>query len=120
VNPFIQDVVAEAISRQSFFQKNANTIVSGLSALAAVLTFLVSIQIGLPPLVTAGIVAAIPVINTLVKKLATKGFQPSMVAKLSETDAAPRPVNQGASLMAAEIARVRGQLEDYVGKHRNE
>lgn len=112
MNPFLQEVVAEAVRRQPWYQKNANTIVAGLVALSAVLSFVATLGLDLPPIVAAGIPAAVTLIGTLVTKLTRNGVQMSTLGKLEST-AASRS-DQGRSLIEAEIDRVSG----YVGKHR--
>lgn len=116
MNVFIQDVVAEAIQKQSFFQKNANTIVAGIGALAAILAFVVTLPFELPEVVHASVPAVVSVLTAFAIKLTPNGVQPSMAPKLEATVAATRPAltGPGMSVIAAEIERVRG----YVGQHR--
>lgn len=116
MNTFIQDVVAEAVRKQSFFQKNANTIVAGIGALAAILSFLVTLPLGLPEQVHAAIPALVSVLTAFAIKLTPNGVQPRTADKLEATIAAQHPPISGAgmSVIAAEIERVRG----YVGRHR--
>lgn len=116
MNPFIQDVVAEAIRKQSFFQKNANTIVAGIGALAAILAFVVTLPLGLPEVVHASVPAVVSVLTAFAIKLTPNGVQPSTATKLEATTASAKPAlaGPGMSVIAAEIERVRG----YVGQHR--
>lgn len=118
MNPFIQDLVAEAVRRQPWYQKNANTIVAGLVMLSAVLSFIATLGMDLPPMVAGGIPVVVTALGTIVTKLTRNGVQPSMVPKLAATETARKPA-PGATLLAAEIARVRESL-DYVGQHRAE
>lgn len=108
MNPFIQEVVAEAVRRQPWYAKNANTIVAGLVMLSAVLSFVATLGLDLPAIVAAGIPAAITVLGTIVTKLTRNGVQPSMVGKLdaATTPRSSLPVYDGPS------------TGDYVGQHR--
>lgn len=108
MNPFLQEVVAQAIKNQRWYQRNANTIVAGLVALSAVLSFVATLGLDLPPIVAAGIPAAVTLIGTVVTKLTRNGVQMSTLRKLEA--AAPRdlPVYDGPTSDA------------YVGKHRIE
>lgn len=116
MNTFVEDMVAEAIRRQPWYQKNANTIVAGLTALSAILSFVATAGFGLPPLVAAGIPVAVNTIGVVATKLMPNGVQYSTAKKLSATQAASAPAvaAAGMSVIAAEIERVRG----YVGQHR--
>lgn len=108
MNPFLQEVVAEAVRRQPWYAKNANTIVAGLVALSAILTFVATLGLDLPAVVAAGIPAAVTLIGTVVTKLTRNGVQMSTLPKLEA--AAPRglPVYDGPT------------SADYAGKHRVE
>lgn len=114
MNPFIQDVVAEAIRRQSWFQKNANTIVAGMVALVSVLSFVATLELDLPPMVAAGIPVVVTAIGTLITKLTRNGVQMSTAGLLEQTATAQATLPEPAvsPVVAAEQARTR------VGRHR--
>ena len=116
MNPFIHDVVAEAIRQQSWYQRNANTIVAGLVALASILSFVATLELGLPPAVAAGIPVVVTAIGTLVTKLTRNGVQPSTAVKLEVTPTAraSMPTEPESPVVAAERDRTR------VGRHRLE
>lgn len=118
MNPFIQDVVAEAIRQQRWYQRNANTIVAGLVALVSVLSFVATLELNLPPAVAAGIPVAATAIGTLATKLTKNSVQMSTAPKLEQTPTAraslPAPVVPESLVVAAERART------YVGEHRLE
>lgn len=97
MNPFIQEIVAEAVRRQPWYQKNANTIVAGLVALSAVLSFVATLGLDLPPIVAAGIPAVVTVIGTVVTKLTRNGVQPSTAVKLEAVAPRSLPVYDGPS-----------------------
>lgn len=123
MNTFIQDVVTQAVRNQKWYQKNANTIVAGLVLLSAILSFVLTLGLDLPPQVAAGIPVVATFIGTIVTKLTKNGVQPSTAKKLEATPTAAvdNPLAAGRSILEAELARVRGQFEDaidYVGKHR--
>ena len=116
MNPFLQEVVAEAVRRQPWYQRNANTIVAGIGAVASVLSFVLTLSLGLPETVVAGIGAAIPVLTAFAVKLTRNGVQMSTAAKLESTPLARAsmpddglPVYDGPTSAPA-----------YVGKHRLE
>lgn len=116
MNPFIQDVVAEAIRQQKWYQRNANTIVAGLVALASVLSFVATLGLELPPIVAGGIPVAVTLIGTFVTKLTRNGVQMSTAPKLEQTPTAratlPAPAIPDSLVLAAERART------YIGTHR--
>lgn len=109
MNPFLQEVVAEAVRRQPWYQRNANTIVAGLVALSAILSFIATLGLHLPAAVAAGIPAAVTLIGTLVTKLTRNGVQMSTLAKLEAAAPQGLPVYDGPTSAPA-----------YVGKHRYE
>ena len=116
MNPFIQNIVAEAIRQQKWYQRNANTIVAGLVALSAILSFVLTLGLELPPIVAAGIPAVITVIGTMVTKLTRNGVQMSTAVKLEQTPAARAtlPAPPASAVVAAELDRTR------IGRHRLE
>ena len=107
MNPFIQEVVAEAVRRQPWYQRNANTIVAGLVALSAVLSFVATLGLDLPAVVAPGIPAAVTIIGTVVTKLTRNGVQPSTAAKLDAVAPRGLPVYDGPT-----------SAPEYAGKHR--
>ena len=116
MNPFLQEVVAEAVRRQPWYQRNANTIVAGIGAVASVLSFVLTLSLGLPENVVLAIGAAIPVLTTFAVKLTRNGVQMSTATKLESTATARAsmpdtglPVYDGPTSAPA-----------YVGKHRLE
>lgn len=116
MNPFIHDVVAEAIRQQKWYQRNANTIVAGLVAIASILSFVATLELGLPPAVAAGIPVVVTAIGTLVTKLTRNGVQPSTADKLEVTPTAraSMPAEPESPVVVAERDRTR------VGRHRLE
>lgn len=116
MNPFIQEVVAEAIRRQSWFQKNANTIVAALVMVVSVLSFVATLELDLPPMVAAGIPVVVTAIGTLITKLTRNGVQASTAWRLEQTPTAQAtlPAPAVSPIIAAEQARTR------IGRHRME
>ena len=114
MNPFIHDVVAEAIRQQKWYQRNANTIVAGLVAVASILSFVATLELGLPPAVAAGIPVVVTAIGTLVTKLTRNGVQPSTADKLEVTPTAraSMPAEPESPVVVAERDRTR------IGRHR--
>lgn len=106
MNTLLQEVVAEAVRRQPWYQKNANTIVAGIGALASVLAFVLTLSLGLPDAAVAGIGAAIPLLTTFAVKLTRNGVQASTLGKL-ESAQPGLPVYDGPT-----------SAEQYTGKHR--
>lgn len=107
MNETIHEIVAEAVRRQPWYQKNANTIVAALGALAAILSFVLTLSLGLPENVIAAVGAAIPVLTALAVKLTRNGVQASTADKLLALGANP--------VLDAERER-----SGYVGVHRLE
>lgn len=144
MNAFIEDVVAEAIRKQTFFQKNANTIVAGIGALVAVLSFVATLPLELPDVAKAAIPVVVSVLTTFAIKLTPNGVQPTTAQKLERTVAATRPpvldpavlvaeadrareaarvgLAQQAPAIAAELERIRGDVagavDSFTGQHR--
>lgn len=115
MNPFLQEVVAEAVRRQPWYQRNANTIVAGLVALSAVLSFIATLGLDLPAGVAAAIPATITVLGTVVTKLTRNGVQMSTATKLASTPTAR------ASMPVEGLPVYDGPTSHgYVGKHRAE
>ena len=116
MNPFLQEVVAEAVRRQPWYQRNANTIVAGIGALASVLSFVLTLSLGLPESVVAGIGAAIPVLTAFAVKLTRNGVQMSTATKLEATPSARALVpDEGLPVYDGPTS-----TPEYVGKHRYE
>lgn len=111
MNALIEGAVLDAVSRQKWYQRNANTIVSGLVALAAVLSFVATLGLDLPPVVAAAIPAAAAAIGTLATKLTKNGVQKSMIPKLDTA-----PANSLSSVLQAEANR----MFQSTGRHRLE
>lgn len=114
MNPFIETVVIEAIRQQTWYQRNANTIVAALVMLSSILSFVATLELGLPPEVAAGIPVVVTAIGTLVTKLTKNGVQASTAGKLEQTPTARAtlPTPPASPAIAAELARTR------VGRHR--
>lgn len=112
MNPFIQDVVAEAIKKQSFFQKNANTIVTGIGALAAVLGFVASFELPIKDEWSGIIPAVIGVLTAFAVKLTPNGVQPSTANKLENTVVAQSTLPFDVSGIAAEASRMAPAAQD--------
>lgn len=106
-NQVIQDAVAEAIQRQPWYEKNANTIVSGLVALLAVLGFVVSFELPIRDEWAGVIPAVIAALTPVAVKLTKNGVQPSTAYKLDNTTAALKgSLPLDTSSIAAEAARM--------------
>lgn len=106
MNPLLPGIVAEAVRRQPWYKRNANTIVAGLVALSAILSFVATLGLDLPATVAAAIPVAVTAIGTLVTKLTRNGVQPSTLRKLQDADPS-LPVYEGPT-----------SADHYVGKHR--
>lgn len=89
MNMLITEVVADALRKQKWYQKNANTIVAGITLLISALSFLVSLELGLPALVAAGIPVAVQALGTIATKLTRNGIQPSTAGKLVVPETSP-------------------------------
>ena len=109
MNPFLQEVVAEAVRRQPWYARNANTIVAGIGALASALSFVLTLSLGLPENVVLAIGAAIPVLTAFAVKLTRNGVQMSTLAKLEAVAPRELPVYDGPT-----------STPDHVGRHRSE
>lgn len=112
MNPFIQDVVAEAIKKQSFFQKNANTIVTGIGALAAILGFVASFELPIKDEWSGIIPAVIGVLTAFAVKLTPNGVQPATASKLEKTVVAQSTLPVDLSGVAAEAVRMAPAAQD--------
>lgn len=116
MNTFIETVVIEAIRQQTWYQRNANTIVAGLVALVSILSFVATLELDLPAAVAAGIPVAVTAIGTMVTKLTRNGVQASTAGKLEQTPTARAtlPAPPESPVVAAERDRTR------IGRHRLE
>ena len=88
MNSLIQSAVAEAIRRQSFFQRNANTIVAGIGAVTALLSFLVTLPLPIDDKYTGLVPSVVAFLTVFAVKLTPNGVQPSTADKLENTIAA--------------------------------
>lgn len=100
----ISDVVVEAVRRQPWYAKNANTIVTAISALINVLQLVIVIGVVGNPQLAALIAGAITVLTPFAVKLTRNGVQESMIPRLAST-AAVRRVAASASSEDEESAR---------------
>lgn len=89
MNLVIAEVVADALRKQKWYQKNANTIVAGITLLISALSFVVSLGFGLSPLVAAGIPVVVQTLGTIATKLTKNGIQPSTAGKLAAPETSP-------------------------------
>lgn len=89
MNILIAEVVADALREQKWYQKNANTIVAGITLLVSALSFLLSLELGLPTLVAAGIPVVIQTLGTIATKLTKNGIQASHAGKLVVPETPP-------------------------------
>lgn len=105
MNDVIYDAIAEVVKQQPWYKKNANTIVAGIGALAAILSFVLTLSLGLPEQAVAAIGGGISVLTTLAVKFTKNGYQPSMADKLAVAASDP--------IVAAERDR-----SGPVGRHR--
>lgn len=150
MNGFIENAVIAAIQRQSFVRKNANTIVAGIGALTAVLSFLVTLPLPVDDKYTGIVPVVVAFLTALAVKITPNGIQPSMIDKLESTGMqdgpdlgamvaearrmAPAPQDVQ-SAIEAEVSRWQGQaqealgqaqgvaqavIDDYAGRHRGE
>ena len=103
MNPIIQDAVFGAVQQQSWFKKNANTIVAGVGALAALLSFVATLPIPMEDQYKGIIPAVVAVLTAFAIKATKNGVQPSMADDLAK--AAPVVQQQ------VELATVRAAID---------
>lgn len=84
MNNMILDIVVEGLRRQTFYQKNANTIHAGIGLVISLLSFLVTVPLGLPAPVVAAIPVAIQVLTTIGIKFTRNGIQPGTADALAD------------------------------------
>lgn len=89
MNYVIAEAVADALRKQKWYQKYANTIVAGITLLISILSFVVSLELGFSPLVAAGIPVVVQALGTLATKLTRNGIQPSTAGKLVVPETPP-------------------------------
>lgn len=82
MNDAIYQLVADAVSRQTWYQKNANTIVATIGALVSILSLVLTMSLGLPQVATVLIAGAISALTALGIKLTRNGIQKSTATKL--------------------------------------
>lgn len=87
MNQFIVNAVLNAVAKQKWYQKNANTIVAGLVMLSAILSFVATLGLDLPAWAAAAIPVAVTSLGTVATKLTKNGVQQSMIPKLDEPPA---------------------------------
>ena len=122
MNALLYDLVAEAVKAQPWYRKNANTIVAGLTLLGTALSFIIALELDLPPVVTLALPIAVQTVGTFATKLTVNGMQLNHVDKLAATPAAARltstPFLPTADVVTAEIQRtaahVQGQIDTHV------
>ena len=110
MNQFIETAVLNAISKQKWYQKNANTIVAGLVLLSAILSFVATLGLDLPAWAAAAIPVAITFLGTVTTKLTKNGVQKSLIPKLDEPPAG----------ILDTIEAERQRMFQTVGRHRLE
>lgn len=112
MNTIIQDAVVNAVRRQSWFQKNANTIVTGIGALAGLLGFLATLPLPIKDEYRALIPVVAGFLTTLVTKFTINGIQPSMIDKLDEVVQQAPQIDLAA--VQAEVARTTRTVGEQV------
>lgn len=82
MNTIVEQAVLAAVRRQSFYQRYANTIVAGLGAVAALLTFIATL-----PVIDNTWAQALPVVvaglTTIAVKLTPNGVSPAMAEQIA-------------------------------------
>lgn len=84
MNNMVLDIVVEGLRRQTFYQKNANTIHAGIGLLISLLSFLVTIPMGLPTPLVAAIPVVIQTLTTIWIKFTRNGIQPGTASVLAD------------------------------------
>lgn len=114
MNTIIQNAVVEAVERQSWFQRNANTIVTGLGALAGLLGFLATLPLPIKDEYRALIPVVAGFLTTFATKFTINGIQPSMIDKLGSTITAQSTLPVDVTSIATEAARMAPASTDLV------
>lgn len=115
MNPLLYDVVAEAVRRQPWYAKNANTIVAVLTLVTSALSVVAALQLDLPPAVAVALPIAIQTIGTFITKLMPNGVQMGMTRKLADAAGVVVPMPAfpvDPQVLTAEIDRARATVHD--------
>lgn len=108
----IQNAVVEAVRRQSWFQRNANTIVAGLGALAGLLGFLATLPLPIKDEYRALIPLAASFLTAFAVKLTRNGVQPSTADKLEQVAQSAPQID--VATIQAEIARTTQPVVEQI------
>lgn len=108
----IQDAVVGVVRDQKWFQRNANTIVSGLGFLAGLLGFLATLPLPIQDEYRAVIPIVAGFLTTLATKFTINGVQPQMIDKL-EAQVAIAPQVDLAPIQS-EVARTTRPAGDQI------
>ena len=99
MNKMIESVVLEAVRRQPWFKRYSNTVVAGIGAVAAILSFVATLSLPIPEQWAGAIPAAISFLTALGIKLTVNGIAPSAARKLSPVvDEQEEPVRPASSV----------------------
>ena len=134
MNTMITDIVLEAVRRQPFWQRYANTIVAAIGALAAVLSFVATLPLNIDERWSGALPAAISVLIMLGVKLTKNGIAPSAASKLEPVAHLTQPAApdhyDGPSSVPTVTPNESGLpvydqpssalADDYTGRHRGE
>src|SRR5699024_9826392 len=99
MNQMIESVVLEAVRRQPWWKRYANTVVAGVGAVAAVLSFVATLNLPIPDRWDAAIPTAVAFLTALGIKLTKNGLAPSALEKLGpvmdEQEEPAKPASSG-------------------------
>lgn len=99
MNQMIESVVLEAVRRQPWWKRYANTVVAGVGAVAAVLSFVATLNLPIPDGWDAAIPTAVAFLTALGIKLTKNGLAPSALEKLGPVmDEQEEPVKPASSV----------------------
>src|SRR5699024_6581116 len=82
MNRMIESVVLEAVRRQTWWKRYANTVVAGIGSGSALLSFVATFSLTIPEQWAGAIPAAISFLTALGIKLTVNGIAPSALEKL--------------------------------------
>ena len=92
MNSLIENWILEAVRRQPFYKRYANTIVAAIGALAAVLSFVATLPLDIDERWSGALPAVISVLTMIGIKLTKNGIAPSAVDKVRPVaDEQPAP-----------------------------
>ena len=99
MNQMIESVVLEAVRRQPWWKRYANTVVAGIGAVAAVLSFVATLNLPIPEQWAGAIPTAVAFLTALGIKLTKNGLAPSALEKINPVvDEQEEPVKPASSV----------------------